>query len=128
MTDKRRIFAVVLLAGLLRFPGLGSTPPGVYVDEALQGYNAYSLRLTGRDHYGQAWPVVTKLFGSYSSSLYTYFSVVPVGLMGLNPVSARISSAVSGILLVLLVSAALSPLTGLIIAVSPVSVSNTRTG
>ena len=122
MTDKRRIFAVVLLAGLLRFPGLGSTPPGVYVDEALQGYNAYSLRLTGRDHYGQAWPVVTKLFGSYSSSLYTYFSVVPVGLMGLNPVSARISSAVSGILLVLLVSAALSPLTGLIIAVSPVFV------
>ncbi|HBC72783.1 MAG: Glycosyl transferase family 39 [Candidatus Amesbacteria bacterium GW2011_GWB1_47_19] len=120
--SKLPVILLILLAGILRFWDIGHNPPGVYVDEAHQGYNAYSLLKTGRDQYGMAWPVMTKLFGSYASSLYTYFSVVPIAILGLSAVSVRLVSALSGMGLVFLIAATFGPWAGWVVAVSPVFV------
>jgi len=116
----KQLIAVFLLGLLLRVWDLSGNPAGVYVDEAHLGYTAYSLLHTGKDSYGKSWPIMTKLFGSYSSALYSYLTVLPVGLMGLNIFTTRLLSAVSGSLLVLIAGIAFGPFTGLVIAVSPV--------
>ncbi|MFI5351677.1 MAG: hypothetical protein ACHQZS_01855 [Candidatus Binatales bacterium] len=52
------VLAVALLAGFaLRTIRLDSAPPGFFVDEALFGYDAYSILETGRDHHGNFLPI-----------------------------------------------------------------------
>jgi len=118
----KKLIAVFLLGLLLRVWNLSGNPAGVYVDEAHLGYTAYSLLHTGKDSYGKSWPVMTKLFGSYSAALYSYMTVLPVGLLGLNIFTTRLLSAVSGSLLVLVAGIGFGPFAGLVVAVSPVFV------
>jgi len=50
------IIPIIILAFLIRFINLGSTP-ALNPDEAALGYNAYSLLETGKDEYGASWPL-----------------------------------------------------------------------
>lgn len=102
MAKKIIILLIILLGAWWRFYQLGEIPSGVYVDETAVGYNAYSLAETGRDEYGQPWPVFMRLFGAFSSPLYTFVTAGVVGVIGLSDFSIRLISAVSGTLLVLL--------------------------
>ncbi|MEK7155098.1 MAG: hypothetical protein AAB697_03145 [Patescibacteria group bacterium] len=110
---------IVVLAAVLRLIDLGNNPPGVYVDEAVHGYNAYSLLTTGRDEYGNPLPILLRSFGTYPPALYTYFTVPVVKLLGLNSLAIRLPSAVLGILLVAIVYLWFGPVVGLIVAISP---------
>ena len=113
---------IVLLAIFLRFWDLGNNPPGIYVDEAVQGYNAYSLGETGNDEYGKSFPIFLKSIGTYPSALYTYASILSIKLFGLTPFAIRFVSAISGVILVLLVMKYLGIVPALVIAISPVFV------
>lgn len=105
--DKRIKALIVLLiaslAILWRFYQLPSNPPGLYVDEAAIGYNAFSILKTGRDEYGKAFPVYFRSFADYKMPLYIYLTVIPTKLFGLSPFSVRLVSAVSGLAIVVLV-------------------------
>jgi 4-amino-4-deoxy-L-arabinose transferase-like glycosyltransferase len=68
------------------------------VDEATTGYNAYSILKTGKDEYGKSFPILMRFMGSYSPSLYTYLSVIPIYSLGLSAFSVRVVSAVCGVL------------------------------
>lgn len=120
------LFLILLVAFVFRVYDFGNTPAGISDDEASHGYNAYSLLQTGRDEYGKSWPIFLRSFGTYASSLYTYMTIVPVKLLGLNIVSTRIVSLVSGLILVLVATIALGPVTGLVVAISPVFVFYSR--
>ena len=51
------LVVAALLVGLgLRFVNLAGLPPALHQDEAVNGYDAYSLWLTGRDHNGHPFP------------------------------------------------------------------------
>lgn len=102
MYKKTLLIIVILLTAFLRIYKLGSVPSGMYVDETVIGYNAYSLALTGADEYGMKWPVFIKSFGVYPAPLYTYLTIIPVRIFGLNNFSVRLLSALSGIFIVLL--------------------------
>jgi len=102
MYQKALLIIVILVSSFLRLYKLGSVPAGMYVDETVVGYNAYSLALTGADEYGVKWPVFLKSFGVYPAPLYTYLTTIPVRLFGLNNFSVRLLSALSGISVVLL--------------------------
>lgn len=86
----------------VRFWGLDSAPPSMNFDEAALGYNAYSLSETGRDEYGNFLPLSLRSFNDYKPALYSYFSIIPIRLLGLNDVSTRVVSAISGVLTIFL--------------------------
>ncbi|MEN9407271.1 MAG: hypothetical protein RLZZ455_487 [Candidatus Parcubacteria bacterium] len=91
------IFAGILLLGVfLRFNLLSSIPNGLQQDETSIGYNAYSIVQTGRDEYGQGYPVLFKAFGEYKLPGYIYLSTLPVWIFGPNAFAVRFVSAFFG--------------------------------
>lgn len=95
------LFFIIFLAIFLRFYQLGDIPSGVHADEAAWSYNAYSLLLTGKEEYGQTLPLVLKSFGDYKGVVYSYLDIPFVKFLGLNAVSTRIPSAISAVLLII---------------------------
>ena len=126
------LFFIVLLAVFLRFYKLGEIPNGLYVDEAVSAYNSYSISETGRDEYGKSFPMAFRFFGSYSPPLYTYLTTIPIKIIGLNILSARWISALSGIIGVVLIYFFFSGRKGLIasgiFAISPWAIFYSRVG
>lgn len=87
-----------LAAGALLFIWqLTSIPSGVYVDEAVTGYNAYSLLVTGRDEWGKAFPILFRYFGSWLPWLNLYFLVPAVKVLGLSALAVRLPAAILGV-------------------------------
>ena len=98
-----RVVILLLLAMAvgfaLRVIHLGSLPPGLNQDEAVNGYDAYSLALTGRDHHGHLWPVAGfESYGDWVSPLLTFLTAPVVGLFGLSVASVRAATAIVGVL------------------------------
>ncbi|MBU1000875.1 glycosyltransferase family 39 protein [Patescibacteria group bacterium] len=96
------LILILALASFLRFYKLESIPAGLHADGASQGYNAFSLLNTGKDRYGEPFPILFRSFGSYQPPLYTYLTIIPVAFFGNSPFSAYFISALSGVLLVLI--------------------------
>lgn len=94
---------VLILASVLRFWNLAGNPPGLTWDEAALGYNSYSLLQTGRDEYGNFFPLNLKSFGDWKPALYAYLDIPFVATLGINELSVRLPSAIFGSLSVLLV-------------------------
>lgn len=129
---------ILLVSAFIRLISLDKIPAGLYVDEASLGYNSYSILLTGKDEYGKALPVYLRSFGVFTPPLYSYLSIVPVALLGLNIFSVRLLSALSGVFLVLLTyliikkahikhASALSLLSALVVCLSPWAIFQSRT-
>jgi len=97
------LLAILLLATTLRIYKLGSVPNGLYSDETSLGYNAYSLLKTGKDEFGNEWPLSLKSFGDYKPPMSAWLDIPSIYLFGLNEFSVRLPSAVAGIITVLIV-------------------------
>ena len=66
MTKEKLILIITILAAFfIRFYNY-NYPPLLW-DEAALGYNAYSILKTGRDEYGQYFPLIFKSFGDYGN-------------------------------------------------------------
>lgn len=89
---------IFLVGFFLRFYKLGEVPYGFYQDESAIGYNAFSLMKTGRDEYGQKFPLYFKSFGDYKLPLYIYTTTTAIKTFGLSEFSVRFSSALFGFL------------------------------
>lgn len=97
------LFAIVILAGFLRFYKISSVSPSLGWDEAALGYNAYSLGVDGKDEFGRKFPFdYIESFGDFKPPLYSYLDVVPVKIFGLNEFGIRFPSALFGTFSVLL--------------------------
>lgn len=96
------LFLIITLSIFLRFYQLDKIPTGLYEDEASQGYNAYSLFLTGKDEYGKSFPIFIRSFGDFKSPLYTYLTTIPIFIFGPTIFSVRLISAIAGVLIVIL--------------------------
>ncbi|MGD1147789.1 MAG: hypothetical protein ABR961_07570 [Thermoanaerobaculaceae bacterium] len=89
----RVLAALALAAVLLHFVALESAPPGLYVDEASYGYNAYSILRTGSDEAGVRLPLFFRSFGEYKNPVLAYSLVPLVGAFGPSILAIRIGSA-----------------------------------
>lgn len=87
-------------AFFIRFWDLNNTPPGLLIDEASLGYNAYSLLKTGKDEWGSSLPLTLKSFGDYKPAGYSYLTIPFLKVFGLSIFSVRIVSAISGVIAV----------------------------
>ncbi len=101
MKSRLLIILIFFLAFVLRFWQLGSNPSSLDWDEASLGYNAFSILKTGRDEYGNLLPLSIQSFGDYKPPLYTYLTVIPVAIFGLNEFSVRFVSALFGFLTII---------------------------
>ncbi len=75
-----------------------TNPPGFYLDEASNSYNAYSISLDGRDEHGVSWPV---FFQTWDASVavnptYVYLLAAVFKLFGPGIITARLVSLVVG--------------------------------
>ncbi len=91
------------MALVVRFYQLGIVPFSLDWDEVSNSYNAYSILKTGRDEYGNFLPVTNRSFDDYKPPLYMYLDIPAVAIFGLNNISARLPSAILGLLSVFLV-------------------------
>src|SRR3989344_919432 len=98
--NKKLIFLlIVLLAFVLRFVSVWNNPPSLNWDETAFGYNAYSLGIDGRDEFGRFLPLdYLESFGDFKPPMYAYLDVIPIKLIGLNPLAVRLPSIILGTL------------------------------
>jgi 4-amino-4-deoxy-L-arabinose transferase-like glycosyltransferase len=90
--------AILLLGAVLRTVALDKVPPGLAPDEATNGYDAYSILLTGRDQHGVLLPLVMRSFNDYRMPLFIYSLVPIIGLFGLTTTAVRLGAALWGTL------------------------------
>ncbi len=95
------ILFIILAAFIFRVAGISSLPIGFTQDEAVQGYDAYSILKTGKDQWGTTFPWTFRSFGDFKLPVYTYLSVPSIALFGLNEFSVRLPAAICGTLAVL---------------------------
>jgi len=130
------IVAILLLATGLRFVALEQVPPSLNVDEAVNGYEAYSLLKTGRDEWGNAWPVTIRAFNDYRRPAIVYSAIPFIAILGLTIFGVRATAAVWGLLTVLftyrlardMLGRRTGLLAGLMLAVSPWHLALSRSG
>jgi len=97
------LFTIITLAALLRLYKLGTNPPGLYWDEAVMGYDAYSILKTGKDHHGVTLPLFFESYGDWKLPVYHYSLVPSIAIFGLNEFAIRFPSAFFGTLTVPLI-------------------------
>lgn len=95
------LLLIVILAFFLRVYHLDRNPPSLNWDEVSHGYNAYCILKTGRDEWGAKLPLIFRAYGDYKLPLYIYITVPFVAALGLNELSVRLVSVLSGTGLVL---------------------------
>ena len=97
------ILSITLLAALLRFWQLDTNPPSLNWDEVSHGYNAYSILKTGRDEWGQWFPLTNfRAYGDYPLPVNLYLTIPSILIFGLNTFALRFPSALLGALSVLM--------------------------
>ena len=107
------IFVVIVLAAsFLRLWQLGNVPASPDWDEAALGYNAYSIKETGKDEYGSSFPIILRSFDDYKPALYAYFVIPFISLFGLDVFAVRLVSALFGISIVIAVYFILKEIVG----------------
>lgn len=90
------LLGLVLLSALY-IKGVGSNPPGFYLDESSIGYNAHTIATTGRDEYGNSWPLYFHAFGEYKNPTYVYLLAALYRLTGPSILVARALSVAMGL-------------------------------
>lgn len=93
------IFITALILGIIvRFYKLGEAPAGLYIDEAGQGYNAYSILKTGKDEFGKSFPFVFRSFIDFKTPVYIYLIVPLIPIFELTSFTVRLPSFIFSIL------------------------------
>jgi len=89
---------LILLALVLRLPGLDRWPPPLHQDEASNIVDAWSLLDDGMDRAGRVWPVFLQGFGEGDNrtSLYAILSIPGIALFGPGAVASRLPAALCG--------------------------------
>lgn len=93
---------IFFLSAFIRLYNLSVFPPSLNWDEVSIGYNAYSILKTGRDEWGQFFPLSFRAYGDYKLPGYIYLDVPLIALFGLNEIGVRLPSALAGISIVCL--------------------------
>lgn len=101
LRDRLLFFLIVVLSAVLRFYKFPSLPPGLSSDEASAGYETYALLLHGTDRWGNKFPVYFPGWGSGQNVLLSYLNIPFIKIFGLTIFAERFSSALLGLLTVI---------------------------
>lgn len=96
--EKIALIVIIILSAWLRLYRLADIPASLNQDEIVQGYDAYSILKTGRDEHGEKFPLLLTSFGDEKMALQAYAMIPFIYFIGLNEISVRLPSAISGII------------------------------
>lgn len=94
---------VILLDAGLRLYKLADNPPSISWDEAAVGYNAWTILHWGKDEWSRSLPLSFKSFEDDKHPLHIYLTVPTIKIFGLNEMGVRASSAIFGVLNVVII-------------------------
>lgn len=97
------LLLILFVATAIRLYQLTTVPPGFHRDEALFGYNAYSILKTARDEHGRFLPLSFEGFGIADFPLAIYLRVPFIALFGLNIFAERFSVVFYSVITVFLI-------------------------
>lgn len=90
---------ILVIGFVLRIIKIDHIPLGLFVDEAVFGYNAYCISETGRDELGEVLPAFFKVYGYYlSNGVYYYCAAIFIKLFGPTIFALRMTSCVLGLI------------------------------
>lgn len=89
-------WVIMLGAFIVRFWGLGDIPLGINQDEALSGYDAFCLLMTGADHWGISNPIYLMGWGSGTSVLYALLAKISFYIFDADVWALRLPQAIMG--------------------------------
>jgi 4-amino-4-deoxy-L-arabinose transferase-like glycosyltransferase len=96
--------AAGLLVAVLHLSALGTSPPGLYIDESSVGYNAWAVAHTGYDEHGHHLPLYFEAFGEYKNPVYIYALAPFTLLLPLTPYVVRLPAALFGLVVCLMLT------------------------
>ena len=126
---------ILMIGTIARFYNLSGLPLGLNQDEAVNGYDAYSLLHSLRDHHGNFLPPMLQSFNDWASPALTYLTVPFVAAMGLSTYTIRFVTAFFGVISIILMfnlvrlifkNASLGLFAALILAISPFGIHLSR--
>ena len=91
------LILVVFFAAILRFFSITGIPPSLNWDEVSHGYNAFSILKTGKDEWGEIFPVIFRAYGDYKLPVYIYLTALSESFFGVNEFAVRFPSALAGV-------------------------------
>src|SRR5438132_1649345 len=94
------------LVAARNFIALNSVPPGLYIDEASVGYNAWTIAHDGVDEHGAHLPLFFEAFGEYKNPVYIYALAPLARFLPLSAAVVRFPAALFATLTVLLLTLA----------------------
>lgn len=97
------LLLIFSMGTFLRFFRITEVPPSLSHDETAIAYNAYSLLTTGKDEYGNAFPLLFTSFDDFKLPGMVYATIPSVALFGRSELGARVPSALFGSLTILIV-------------------------
>ena len=97
-TETFLFYFILFLATFVRLYKLSEIPLGLDADEALSGYEAFSLLTTGHDSWGYRFPLYFIFWGKGTTVLYAYSTIPFIACLGLNAVAIRLPQVLFGLL------------------------------
>lgn len=96
---KKHIYTILFFLALgigifFRLYALTLVPAHPTLDEVTTGYNAYSILTTGKDEFGQAFPILLRAYDDYRPALYVYLVIPFVKIFDLSVLSVRLPAAI----------------------------------
>ena len=91
-------WVAVLAVAIRNLYSLATSPPGLYLDEASIGYNAWSILHHGVDEHGAGMPLFFEAFGEWKNPIYIYATVPSIGLFGATSTAVRLPAAIFGLI------------------------------
>lgn len=94
---------IIILGIILRFYKLTDYPVQLNHDEVSQLYDAISIAKTGKDIYGNPYPVIFTSVNDFKSPFYTYIATLFYLLLGGGELTIRFPGALFGCLMIIAV-------------------------
>lgn len=98
MRIKIILLIIVVLSAILRLYKLDQIPSALNWDEAAFGYNAYTIANWGKDDWGNSFPLVFTSFRDDKHPVIVYITAIFIKIFGLSDYSARLPTALFGVL------------------------------
>src|SRR3989344_525061 len=96
------LLLIVIFPAFIRFNKLAVNPPALFADEVDIGYQVKSFLSTGRDYYGNSFPLQFRSFSDVRTALPIYATVIVSRLPGISIDTAiRLTPAIFSLLSIL---------------------------
>ncbi|MEM5799631.1 MAG: glycosyltransferase family 39 protein [Candidatus Aenigmatarchaeota archaeon] len=96
------IFILILVFSfIIRVIHLDIIPSGMYLDHINKAYDAFSILKTGKNVYGERFPLFFKTVGDFREPIYIYSMSLFIFFFGLSKVSVTLTSVFYSILTII---------------------------